>query len=189
MKRLDRKDTFERQWVRIWETVFPGNTPPESVWLGTQLEETILLMRLTWERTGQGIVSSILAEEQASAPGHLAGPTSSPDTVTSTGVDLKGLVIRTVTQVLNRFQTESRIKMSQDKPSPPSLPHSAGSTSPVFSPDPGFWGAPESPECLQQISVPSVKPETEDDFLAEGLDYGGSWLNVSLGMEDSKAPF
>lgn len=55
-----RGKSIEDQWYDMWDTIFPNERRPKSVYVGDYLEETLALFRSFWNNRRSEIVSSIV---------------------------------------------------------------------------------------------------------------------------------
>lgn len=162
-RRGNRKASQQDQWLYIWGAVFPSAKPPESVWIGNHLEETVSLIRLTWERNQRGILEPILAENQALVSSPMADH------------DLETVVIKTMTQVLNRFREESLCQLSQAASPDPSSPHTTASSPEPSSCAPIYNRKPPSKQLHAVSEVPGnlTALGVLDDVVSEYTMLGG----------------
>lgn len=143
-RRGNRKASQKDQWLYIWEAAFPSAQPPESVWIGNHLDETVALIRLTWERNQRSILAPILADNKALVPSPMADH------------DLETVVIKTMTQVLNRFKEESLPQLSQAASPNPSSPHTTTSSPESSSCALTYNRKDPSNQLLAEVPVPAT---------------------------------
>ncbi|CAI4217554.1 unnamed protein product [Parascedosporium putredinis] len=122
-----------------------------------------LLIRLTWERNQRGILEPILAENQALVSSPMADH------------DLETVVIKTMTQVLNRFREESLCQLSQAASPDPSSPHTTASSPEPSSCAPIYNRKPPSKQLHAVSEVPGnlTALGVLDDVVSEYTMLGG----------------
>ncbi|SPO07607.1 uncharacterized protein DNG_10302 [Cephalotrichum gorgonifer] len=123
-RRVDRNHSAERQYMQIWETVFPGVNAPASVYLDSRASETVLIMRRVWERDGQGIIESVVTDPHS-------GVSTGGEAVYIMDRDLRAVVAMVLDRFLDRVQQEDGIAADIDataapSPSPKPKPTSHG---------------------------------------------------------------
>jgi hypothetical protein len=62
--RANRNLSPVEQWQAVWDILFPGTPKPTSPYLGSQIEESISILRDFWKQEGQQIVADVLRDSE-----------------------------------------------------------------------------------------------------------------------------
>lgn len=64
----DRTLGVEKQWFQVWDTVFPGQRKPQSAFLNNYTEETVSLLRETWNKRRSEILDCLSGRTTVNFP-------------------------------------------------------------------------------------------------------------------------